>query len=495
MKKTLLCSFLALSFWFILTVNQVNAESNYSEDFQNAYKFAYKNGITSMNSIDKAKMNSPLIRIAMAKMLSQYAINILGKTPDTSKTKKFNDVTENQNENYNNAVTLAYQLWIMWQWTNNFRPNDEVTRAEFATALSRMLYSTPDGNPYYTTHLKKLKQEWIITNDNPKIKEKRWYIMLMLMRSQNNWETSNQNNSVNSDTQSNISNNVSSNTSSNTKDIQNLLDKKVEEWWPYIQKSECYDKDWNLNNNPSKDWNWNIVNCYDENGLWQGYRLYNNHLSGQSEGYVINSMYIWPFTDYDKNWNKFREWTYYDGELSWHVIVYYENWNIETDFYTKDYRYYWDYSEYYENWNIEDIIHYDNNWCMIWERIAYYENWQLSIKWNFADECSLRDLKGTRIWDWYYYYENGQLKALEHYENWRLAGDFIVYYDNGNIKEKWSYFYEEYWPLSSISAIHWEYLEYYENWKIKTRGEYSYWNKVSWFEYDENWEIIWDPML
>jgi hypothetical protein len=28
---------------------------------------------------------------------------------------------------------------------NNFRPNDEVTRAEFATALSRMLYNIEDG--------------------------------------------------------------------------------------------------------------------------------------------------------------------------------------------------------------------------------------------------------------------------------------------------------------------------------------------------------------
>jgi hypothetical protein len=28
---------------------------------------------------------------------------------------------------------------------NRFRPNDEVTRAEFATALSRMLYKIKDG--------------------------------------------------------------------------------------------------------------------------------------------------------------------------------------------------------------------------------------------------------------------------------------------------------------------------------------------------------------
>ena len=120
----------------------------------------------------------------MAKMLSYYAINVLGQKPDTSKwEKQFIDVTTKQNNDYNNAVTLSYQLWIMWQWTNKFRPNDEVTRAEFATALSRMLYNTSDGQPYYITHLKKLKQEWIITNDNPRIKEKRWYVMLMLMRS------------------------------------------------------------------------------------------------------------------------------------------------------------------------------------------------------------------------------------------------------------------------------------------------------------------------
>jgi hypothetical protein len=71
----------------------------------------------------------------------------------------------------------------MWVWIDNFRPNDVVTRWEFATALSRMLYGTSDGTPYYSTHLSKLYREWIITNSDPKIKELRWYVMIMLMRS------------------------------------------------------------------------------------------------------------------------------------------------------------------------------------------------------------------------------------------------------------------------------------------------------------------------
>ena len=160
----------------------------YSNEMDDAYQFAHKNWITTINTIEKAKMNSPLTRIAMAKMLSYYAINILWQKPDTSKNIQFNNVTDKQNSDYNNAVTLSYQLWIMWQnvKNNNFRPNDEVSRAEFATALSRMLYNTEDGkwnNKYYEPHISKLYDEGIINKTNPNIKETRWYVMIMLMRS------------------------------------------------------------------------------------------------------------------------------------------------------------------------------------------------------------------------------------------------------------------------------------------------------------------------
>ena len=121
----------------------------------------------------------------MAKMLSYYAINVLWQKPDETRINKFNDVSNKLDKDYDNWVTLAYQLWIMWinMLNNNFRPNDEVTRAEFGTALSRMLYSIPDGKPYYLTHLQKLKSEWIITKDDAKMKELRGYVMIMLMRS------------------------------------------------------------------------------------------------------------------------------------------------------------------------------------------------------------------------------------------------------------------------------------------------------------------------
>ena len=159
-------------------------DNKYSEEFNQAYQFAYKNWITTKDTIESAEMNGSLTRIAMAKMLSQYAINVLWQTPDKAKIISFSDVTKELDEKYDNWVTLAYQLWIMWIWIDNFRPNDKVTRAEFWTALSRMLYWIEDGvDEYYSTHLNKLQFEWIITNIDAKMQERRWYVMIMLMRS------------------------------------------------------------------------------------------------------------------------------------------------------------------------------------------------------------------------------------------------------------------------------------------------------------------------
>lgn len=159
-------------------------EDKYNQEFHDAYEFAFKNWITTMPSINEADMESPLTRIAMAKMLSQYAINVLGKTPDTGKNISFPDVSPELDAQYNSWVTLAYQLWIMGINIDEFRPFDEVTRAEFVTALSRMLFGLADGeNLYYETHMQKLLEEKIITVADPDMKELRWYVMIMLMRS------------------------------------------------------------------------------------------------------------------------------------------------------------------------------------------------------------------------------------------------------------------------------------------------------------------------
>jgi len=165
------------------------AFGEYSTELQDAYSYAYKNGITTMNTIDKANMEWNLTRIAMAKMIANYAINVLWLSSFSSESCTFSDVSSSLNSDYWNWVTNACKLWIMWQnmWSN-FRPNDTVTRAEFGTALSRTLHKAiwstlSDGTPFYTTHLNYLNTNKIMNNiSDPSMLEQRWYVMLMMMR-------------------------------------------------------------------------------------------------------------------------------------------------------------------------------------------------------------------------------------------------------------------------------------------------------------------------
>lgn len=167
-----------------------------TEEIQ-AYNYAYKNYITTMPSINQADMWWDLTRIAMAKMLSTYAINVLWLTPDKSKDCSFYDVSSTLDAKYGMWVTRACELGLMWVGIYSFRPYDSVTRAEFGTVLSRALNAKNpekleemnDAEPYYYDHLRYLQREWIMNNiSNPTIRlERRWRVMLMMMRADKNY--------------------------------------------------------------------------------------------------------------------------------------------------------------------------------------------------------------------------------------------------------------------------------------------------------------------
>lgn len=183
MKKIWLLSFILT----ILLVPYVKAD--YSKEQISAYTWAFNNLITTQSTIDKANMNWEITRIELSKMISNYVINVLEKKLDNSKKCQFFDITAELDKQYDNWVTKACQLWLMGQWISEFRPYDKVTRAEFWTILSRALYGDKYNwwNPYYEKHLKQLNAVWIIKNisDAENRKEIRWYVMLMMMRSQN----------------------------------------------------------------------------------------------------------------------------------------------------------------------------------------------------------------------------------------------------------------------------------------------------------------------
>jgi len=159
--------------------------SPFSSELNQAYLYAYSIGITTMDTIFKANMTGTLQRSHLAKMIVNYADEILGLKPDTSKTCNFPDIWW-QNAELRWYIRLSCQMWLMWVGISNFYPTAKVTRAEFGTILSRALrwnkYNQTTPN-YYSRHLNELKKIWIMNKiDSPDEIEIRWWVMLMMMR-------------------------------------------------------------------------------------------------------------------------------------------------------------------------------------------------------------------------------------------------------------------------------------------------------------------------
>jgi hypothetical protein len=129
-------------------------------------------------------------RREMAKMISVFATKIMWLKPDTTRKCKYTD-TSKESDEMKAYATLACQLKIMWlkyDWTpdTTLRPNWLVTRAQFGTMLSRLIYWNKynwNKESRYGPHLSALKKNWIIKDiSKPTMQEQRWYIMIMLMR-------------------------------------------------------------------------------------------------------------------------------------------------------------------------------------------------------------------------------------------------------------------------------------------------------------------------
>jgi hypothetical protein len=108
-------------------------------------------------------------------------------TPDTSAACTFTDIDSVKGD-LHDYIIESCQLGIMGQGIDAFRPYDTISRAEFGTALSRVLWGSANegGTPYYAKHLDALKSAGIMTQiaNAESTKEVRGYVMLMLMRSE-----------------------------------------------------------------------------------------------------------------------------------------------------------------------------------------------------------------------------------------------------------------------------------------------------------------------
>lgn len=167
-------------------------------ELEKAYCFARKNNITTIDGLERANATWSLIRQDLAKMMVNFSINVLDNTWTITQVceQSYNDIQWVSLE-LKQYIKLWCSMWIMWlqsDWKTplvSFRSTDTVTRAEFGTVLSRVLY----GNTYdvwlktninwYEKHLQNLYGQWFIKNivwNWPSYIEKRWNTWIVLER-------------------------------------------------------------------------------------------------------------------------------------------------------------------------------------------------------------------------------------------------------------------------------------------------------------------------
>ena len=164
--------------------SKCSIDSNvYSSDIQKWYVWACENGLTSSTRISEARLNQPVTRAALAKMLWIYARDFMWKVTDEDVYILYKDVNQYELGDSYEYIQQVYQLGLMWVRPNgfptkNFRPMDNVTLTEFSHILSRLIYWT-DADWAIDSLVNKgviSKAEW---NNNLS----RWEIMKMLYAS------------------------------------------------------------------------------------------------------------------------------------------------------------------------------------------------------------------------------------------------------------------------------------------------------------------------
>ena len=378
----------------------------YSIEQRNAYLYSYSRWITSQSSIEKANMNGSLTRIAMAKMVSNYAIKVLWLKPDTSLKCSFSDVSLEMDAKYSLWVTQACQLWLMWIWddwviSKTFNPNWVVTRWQRATVFSRALSQSKwdvvkEWEPYYKNHMEYLNKQWIINDvNNPShsAEEKRWNVMLMMYRADDS-----------------------------KYDIKEII-------WE-VDKSS-WETNW-VKKDEQKD---GMTITYYDNGQ-------------------VKSK--WKFIDWKQDWERvwyYENWEIRDVDLwdNWKIVkttVYYEDWWISEIFNYKNWLPDWERVRYYENGNVKEKIDY-KNWLENWNHVIYYENGQIQEKWSFVYVYN-----GNNNWVWIFSWEE-----LRYYENWQVwrRGTFD---NNWFLNWEWITYSEKWEVLFVCSYNHWIFLEW-----------------------------------
>lgn len=160
--------------WEVNIPNCSTQNSQFTSEQNDAYLWACQHNITTMRTIQEARLDQQLTRAELAKIMSVYAMKEYHLKPLRAGAVNYKDVNADLGD-LADYIQLAYQLQIMGINADGtpmqaFEPHKLVSRAEFATVLSRVIWGNKhniSGDDRYSAHLQALKKYEIITSDVP----------------------------------------------------------------------------------------------------------------------------------------------------------------------------------------------------------------------------------------------------------------------------------------------------------------------------------------
>ena len=160
--------------WEVNIPNCSTQNSQFTSEQNDAYLWACQHNITTMRTIQEARLDQPLTRAELAKIMSVYAMKEYHLKPLKVGAVNYKDVNADLGD-LADYIQLAYQLQIMGinhdgTPIQSFEPHKLVSRAEFATVLSRVIWGSKhniSGDDRYSAHLQALKKYRVITSDVP----------------------------------------------------------------------------------------------------------------------------------------------------------------------------------------------------------------------------------------------------------------------------------------------------------------------------------------
>ena len=93
-------------------MSDAEAVAKFGQEQIDAYKWALENGITTMKTVEDARLDEPLTRAELAKMMVVYIQKVVQKDPIVTGDVSYSDVSEELGDLYG-YIKLAYQYQIM----------------------------------------------------------------------------------------------------------------------------------------------------------------------------------------------------------------------------------------------------------------------------------------------------------------------------------------------------------------------------------------------